>query len=72
MFSFQAALFQNNQKDSDPSCKMDLDLWNCFGSLPKHSKDLSLSGKQSKRSRSACKSDLNLWNCFGRKNPFYS
>ena len=23
--------FQNNPKDLDPSCKMDLDLWNCLG-----------------------------------------
>ena len=25
--------FQNNFKDLDPSCKMDLDLWHCFGIL---------------------------------------
>ena len=24
--------FQNNPKDIDPSYKMDLDLWDCFGS----------------------------------------
>ena len=24
-------LFQNNLKDLDPSSKMDLDLWSCFG-----------------------------------------
>ena len=23
--------FQNNPKDLDPSCKMDLDLWDCLG-----------------------------------------
>ena len=23
--------FLNNPKDLDPSCKMDLDLWDCFG-----------------------------------------
>ena len=23
--------FINNPKDLDPSCKMDLDFWNCFG-----------------------------------------
>ena len=23
--------FQNNPKDLDPSCKMDLDLWDCSG-----------------------------------------
>ena len=23
--------FQNKPKDLDPSCKMDLDLWDCFG-----------------------------------------
>ena len=23
--------FQNNLKDLDPSCKMDLDLWDCLG-----------------------------------------
>ena len=23
--------FQNNSKDLDPSCKMDLDLWDCLG-----------------------------------------
>ena len=23
--------FQNNTKDVDPSCKMDLDLWDCLG-----------------------------------------
>ena len=23
--------FQNNPKDLDPSCKMDLDLWACLG-----------------------------------------
>ena len=23
--------FQNNPKDLDPSCKMDLDLWGCLG-----------------------------------------
>ena len=23
--------FQNNPKDLDPSCKMDLDHWDCFG-----------------------------------------
>ena len=23
--------FQNNTKDLDPSCKMDLDLWDCLG-----------------------------------------
>ena len=23
--------FQNNPKDLDPSCKMDLDLWYCLG-----------------------------------------
>ena len=23
--------FQNNSKDLDPSCRMDLDLWNCLG-----------------------------------------
>ena len=25
--------FQNNPKDLDPSYKMDLDLWDCFGSV---------------------------------------
>ena len=25
--------FQNNHKDLDPSCKMDLDLWDCLGSV---------------------------------------
>ena len=25
--------FQNNPKDLDPSCKMDLDLWDCTGKV---------------------------------------
>ena len=25
--------FQNNPKNLDPSCKMDLDLWDCLGRL---------------------------------------
>ena len=25
--------FQNNPKDLDPSCKTDLDLWDCLGSV---------------------------------------
>ena len=25
--------FQNNPKDLDPSCKMDLDLWDCLGKV---------------------------------------
>ena len=25
--------FQNNPKDLDPSCKMDLDLWDCLGGV---------------------------------------
>ena len=24
-------IFQNSPKNLDPSCKMDLDFWNCFG-----------------------------------------
>ena len=43
--------FQNNPKDLDPSCKMDLDLWDCLGI-----KDLDPS----------CKMDLDLWDCLGR------
>ena len=27
----QSFPFQNNPKDLDPSYKMDLDLWDCFG-----------------------------------------
>ena len=27
----QGLPFQNNLKDLDPLCKMDLDLWDCFG-----------------------------------------
>ena len=27
----QSFSFQNNPKDLDPSCKMDLDLWDCLG-----------------------------------------
>ena len=27
----QSFFFQNNTKDLDPSCKTDLDLWDCLG-----------------------------------------
>ena len=27
----QVLPFLNNPKDLDPSCKMDLDFWDCFG-----------------------------------------
>ena len=32
-FDYKAEFFsfQNNPKDLDPSCKMDLDLWDCLG-----------------------------------------
>ena len=32
-FSYKTEFFsiQNNPKDLDPSCKMDLDLWGCLG-----------------------------------------
>ena len=32
-FDYKAEFFsfQNIPKDLDPSCKMDLDLWDCFG-----------------------------------------
>ena len=32
-FSYKTEVFsfQNNPKDLDPSCKMDLDLWDCLG-----------------------------------------
>ena len=32
-FDYKTELFsfQNNPKDLDPSCKMDLDLWDCLG-----------------------------------------
>ena len=34
-FSYKTTFFstQNNPKDLDPSCKMDLDLWDCLGSV---------------------------------------
>ena len=33
LFSYKMEFFsfQNNPKDLDPSCKMDLDLWDCLG-----------------------------------------
>ena len=30
-FKTEFFFFQNNPKDLDPSCKMDLDLWDCLG-----------------------------------------
>ena len=32
----QGISFQKNHKDLDPSCKMDLDLWGCFGRQKTH------------------------------------
>ena len=30
-YKTESLSFQNNPKDLDPSCKMDLDLWDCLG-----------------------------------------
>ena len=47
-------------KDLDPSFKMDLDLWGCFG-YKMDLKDLDPC--------SGYKVYLDLWDCFGRKIP---
>ena len=65
--------FKNNLKDLDPSCKMDLDLWDCFGRkkivLLLHYRLIYIFKVilEEKTVLWPNKMDLDLWDCFGRK-----